>query len=233
MKLRHALLSLALAALALPAQAADASTAQNSAKTIAALKTRIAALRLEVARAKAYDQVENLFDIFGYYVDKNQFAQEADLWARKGTMEMAQRGVYVGQDSVRRFHAADREGPNVNRLLDHPMLGQVIHVSPDGKSAKVRARMWQMMGGPGARATLGGGVYENEAILEDGVWKIQSEHTYNTYVAGYDVGPATSSPTMPGPNPNVPPDLPTTVKFEGFPKVYDIPIHYKNPVSGR
>jgi len=31
----------------------------------------------------------------------------------------------------------------------------------------------------------------------------------------------------------VPPDRPPSLVFEAFPKVVDLPIHYKNPVTGK
>ena len=218
------------------ALAADAQpdAAQSSVgKTIASLKARIAQVRHKIALARDYDDIENVQSAYGYYVDKNLFAQEADLYAKGATMEMAQRGVYVGADSIRRFHAADRPGPSENRLLDHPQLQPVIHVAPDGKTAKVRAIMWQMMGQAGGRGTIGSGVYENEMVKEDGVWKIGTLHTYNTYVFPYDGGPTKAAPAMPGPSATVPPDRPASFAFEGFPTVYEIPYHYKNPVTGR
>jgi hypothetical protein len=53
---------------------------------------------------RGYDQIENLESAYGYYLDKNLWDQLADLFAKDGsTMELAQRGVYVGQDHIRAF----------------------------------------------------------------------------------------------------------------------------------
>lgn len=215
-------------------EGAPAAADPAGARTIAALKARIAETRLKIDRVNAYDAVENLQNIYGYYIDKNLWDQVADLFARDSTMEMAQRGVYVGQANVRRFHAADPQGPVTNRLGDHLELQPVIHVSPDGQSAKVRLRYLQMIGFAGGRATLGGALYENEAVKEDGVWKIKTLRTYNTFVASYDGGLLHgANPDLPGPSKTAPPDQPPSLVFQAFPKAVEFPVHYRNPVTGR
>jgi acetyl esterase/lipase len=111
-------------------------------------------------------------------------------------------------------------------------LQPVIDVAPDGKSAKIRIRMFQQMSF-GPRASVGAAVYENTAVLEDGKWKLRDDHTYNTLAAGYDGGWVRSaSPTTPGADKQLPPDRPPALKFQMFPVVYDIPFHYANPVTG-
>ena len=222
-----------LGAVAPPALASDAATT----KTIAELKARIAATRLKIDRVQAYDDIENLQSAYGYYLDKNEWDDIADLFAKDdSSMELAQRGVYVGQDSIRRFLFAfgGPPGPKVNRLGWHVQLQPVIHVSADGKSAKMRVRMMQVMGQAGKAGSWGGAIYENTAVKDGGVWKLAHEHAYNTFNASYVGGPAkAASGFLPGPNKQVPPDQPPSFVFKSFPAVYDIPIHYKNPVTGR
>ena len=50
----------------------------------------------DVARVKDYHEIENLESAYGYYLDKNLWDPLADLFARNGSMELAQRGVYKG-----------------------------------------------------------------------------------------------------------------------------------------
>src|SRR5262249_37649699 len=126
-----------------------------------------------------------------------------------------------------------QEGPVAGRLGNHVQLQPVIHVSEDGQSAKIRIRVLQQMSF-GPRASMGGSVYENEAVKEDGVWKFSVDHTRNTFTAAYDGGwMKTASTVAPGPSKDFPPDAPPTLVFKMFPVVYDIPFHYANPVSGR
>jgi hypothetical protein len=218
-----------------PAPAKIAPPAQ--AVTLAQLEARLAETRAKIERVRGYDQIENLESAYGYYLDKNLWDQLADLFARDGsTMELAQRGSYVGQDHIRAFlHAfGGAEGPHLNQLGDHLNLQPVILVSPDGKTARVRARVLQMMGGAGANASMSGAVYVNEFVNEDGVWKYKTDHAYNTWVISYNGGWAKQTRgTLPGPNKTVPPDRPPSLVFEAFPKTFDLPWNYKNPVTGK
>ena len=193
--------------------------------------------QLAVDRVESYEELENLESAYGYYLDKNLWNDLADLFAHDGSMELAQRGVYQGQDHVRAFLFAvfgrGKEGPVAGRLGNHLQLQPVIDVAPDGKSAKIRSRMLQQMS-LNSRASIGGAVYENEAVKEDGVWRFKVDHAYNTFSAGYEGGWAkNASRAMPGPSKDMPPDAPPTASVAMFPAVYDIPFHYANPVTGR
>jgi acetyl esterase/lipase len=191
-----------------------------------------------VDRVESYEELENLESAYGYYLDKNLWNDLADLFAQDGSMELAQRGVYRGQDHVRAFlltvFGRGKEGPVAGRLGNHLQLQPVIDVAPDGKTAKIRARMLQQMS-LSSRASIGGAVYENEAVKgDDGIWRFKVDHAYNTFSAAYVGGWAKSaSRTMPGPSKELPPDGPPTASVAMFPVVYDIPFHYANPVTGR
>jgi len=232
MSRRIALLA-AAAALVLtgtPAFAADAG------KTIADLKAKIAETRLKIERSQDYDEIENLENAYGYYVDKNLWDNVADLFVKDGShMELAQRGYYRGQDRIRAFlhDFGGREGPSVNRLGVHAQFQPVIHVAPDGQTANVRIRLLQMMGQAGGRGSFGGGIYENELVKDQGVWKFKTVHVYNTFTSAYDDGPVKARGGLPGPSKRLPPDGPPTLVFQAFPKVENLPVHYKNPVTGK
>jgi acetyl esterase/lipase len=190
-----------------------------------------------MTRVKDYHELENLENAYGYYLDKNLWNDLSDLFAKDSSMELAQRGKYVGGDRVRAFltqvFGRGTEGPVENRLGNHVKMQPVIHVADDGGSATMRARMIQQMNF-GPRASHGAAIYENEAVKEDGVWKFSKVHAYNTFTAGYDGGWVRSaSSSLPGPSKDLPPDAPPTLVFPTFPAVYDIPYHYANPVTGR
>jgi triacylglycerol lipase len=189
-----------------------------------------------VGRVKDFHALDNLQGAYGYYLDKNLWNNLADLFSRDGSIELAQRGVYKGK-RVREFlvtvFGRGQEGPVAGRLGNHMQLQPVIHVADDGRSAKIRIRMFQQMSF-GPRASLGGAVYENEAVKEDGIWKFSVDHTYNTFSASYDGGwTKVTASNVPGPSKDFPPDAPPTGVFDMFPSVYNIPFHYANPVTGR
>ncbi len=189
-----------------------------------------------VERARDFHELENLESAYGYYLDKNLWNDLANLFTRDGSIELAQRGVYQGA-RLRPFlvtvFGRGVEGPVQGRLGNHIQMQPVIHVSEDGRSARVRLRMQQQMS-LGGRASMGASVYENEAVKEDGLWRFSVVHTLNTWSANYEGGWAKgSSRGMPGISPEFPPDAPPTQFIAMFPIVYEIPYHYANPVTGR
>jgi triacylglycerol lipase len=189
----------------------------------------------QVARAKDFHEIDNLTSAYGYYLDKNLWNDLANLFAANGSIELAQRGAYIGRERVRAFlfNVFGKEGPSENRLGNHIQYQAVIHVAPDGGTAKVRSRMMQQLNF-GQRASMGASLYENEFVKEAGVWKFSIDHTFNTWTAGYDGGWARSpGRTVPGPSRTFPPDTPPTFTFQMFPTVYEIPFHYPHPVTGR
>jgi hypothetical protein len=188
-----------------------------------------------VARVKDYHELENLQSAYGYYLDKNLWNDLADLFAEESSMELAQRGVYAGPGRVRAFllnvFGRAGEGPVEGQLGNHIQWQPVITVAADGRSAKIRSRMWQQMS-RGGRASMGAAIYENEAVKEDGRWKFSNVHAFNTWGGGYEDGWVRNASTyVPGPSADFPPDGPPTLEFDMFPNVYDIPFHYERPVS--
>jgi acetyl esterase/lipase len=224
----------ALAAVLAPVQAGAPRESHDAleARGVDALLTEAERI---VARVKDYHELENLENAYGYYLDKNLWNDLANLFAEGGSMELAQRGFYRGRERVRGFlfEVFGPEGPQQGRLGNHVQMQHVIHVAPDGESARIRARMMQQLSF-GGRPSMGAAVYENEAVKEDGVWKFSKVHAFNTWTAGYDGGWVRSpGRRVPGPSESYPPDGPPTFEFEMFPAVYEMPFHYANPVSGR
>ena len=166
----------------------------------------VAQAEQQVARAKDFHEIDNLTSAYGYYLDKNLWNDLANLFAANGSIELAQRGAYIGRERVRAFlfNVFGKEGPSENRLGNHIQYQAVIHVAPGGESAKVRSRMMQQLNF-GPRASMGASLYENEFVKENGVWKFSIDHTFNTWTAGYDGGWARNpGRTRAGPEPDVP-----------------------------
>jgi len=195
----------------------------------------IAETERRIERVRDYHEIENLENAYGYYLDKNLWTELAQLFAAVGSMELAQRGAYVGRDRVREFLFAvfGQEGPVEGRLGNHVKMQPVIEIAPDGQSATIRSRMMQQLSF-GNRASMGAAVYENVAVKEDGIWKFAKVHAYNTWTAGYDGGWIRSSTgRVPGPSERLPPDRPPTLEFAMYPAVYAIPFEQPHPVTGR
>jgi hypothetical protein len=76
---------------------------KDLAAEVAALETQVARLEKQVQNSEDYIAISNLETAYGYYVDKAQWDQAADLFAPDGTLEIGLRGVWVGQDRVRAY----------------------------------------------------------------------------------------------------------------------------------
>jgi len=182
-----------------------------------------------------FAQLENLQMRYGYYLATLEWDRLANLFASDGTIEIALRGVYVGRANIRRsLNLYGEPGVHEGNLHNHMQYQPVIHVAPDGKTARVRARAFSMMGNYGKAGMWMGGIYENQFVKENGVWKFQHDQVFNTYFTPFDVGWKDLQPRPPpGITATNPPDRPPTTPFEMYPKpTYWPPFHYDNPVTG-
>lgn len=194
--------------------------------------TSLAPWDLEVARLEAHDAVENLQGIYGYYFDKNEWDQVADLFTDDATYEIGQRGVYKGKKRIRQaLDLIGAAGPQQGLLNNELQLQPIINVSKDGKTAKARWRTLEMKGVHGKAGQWGAGVYENEYALDGGKWKISKLHYYLTFRADYDKGWAKGSQPIEKVSKTLPPDSPPTEVYGSLPEVYLPPYHYANPGS--
>lgn len=214
--------------------APDEAAAIDLSAEIAALEDAVAAARHKVERLRDFEDLENLAGIYGFYVDKNLHNDVADLFAEDSVVEILGRGVYIGQDRVREYMLnLSPEGPSEGRLFNHMHLQPVISVADDGLTANVRARLLVMFGIEDTQAQWGGGVYENQFVKEDGIWKFKYLHGYQTFYTLYEDGWANQASAIFAPYDRLPPDRPQSVPYDPYPAAYVPPFHYLNPVSGR
>jgi hypothetical protein len=199
------------------------------------VNAELAALGKRLMRLEDTEAVENLQNAYGFYLDKWQWDSATALFAEHGTLELAQRGVYVGRARIRASleDAFGPQGLHQGEVSDHAFYQPVIHIADDGLSAKARVRELSILGKYGVEAYIGGGTRENEYVKENGVWRIQSDHLYLTYLAQYDKGWAHGALPAPGPSKTLPPDRPPSVDYQPFPAFQELPFHYPNPVSGK
>jgi hypothetical protein len=204
---------------------------------LAALDTELAALGRDVGLLEDTKAIKRLQRAYGYYVDKKQSREISALFADdpSTTAELGGSGVYVGRARIAEFY--DRimggEGLEEGELYNHMILQGVVHVAPDGRTAKGRWRALIQIGEHGKSATWAEGPYENEYVKEDGVWKFSKVHWYQTFSAPYSPGWHQSPEPMNPPLADFPPDRPPSAIYQSYPAVYQPPYHYRNPVSGR
>ncbi len=196
---------------------------------------QLAAIQKKLARLQDTQEIENLQNAYGFYLDKWQWDSAAALFARQGTLELAQRGVYVGKARIRASleDAFGPQGLHQGEVSDHAFYQPVIHIADDGHTAHARIRELAILGKYGVSAYIGGGTRENEYVKENGVWRIQSDHLYLTYLADYEKGWAHGALPAPGPSKTLPPDRPPSTNYRPFPAFQELPFHYPNPVTGR
>ena len=179
-------------------------------------------------------QIENLVSLYGYCLDKQQWDALAELFATDATMEISQRGVYVGRPSIRRaLELFGPQGIERGHVHNHMQMQPVIHISADRRRAWVRSRAFSQLGVFRGGGIWHGGLYENELVNEDGRWRLRTDHVYTTYFARYEQGWMSGARPTPKPSDKIPPDGPATEVYESFPEVYIPPFHYRHPVTGR
>jgi SnoaL-like protein len=195
--------------------------------------SRLAAYRERVARLEDQDAVENLQATFGFFFDKGLWNDAADLFARNGSFEYGQSGVYIGQDRIRRaLLLFGPQGLSQGYLNNHMQLQAVIIVAPNGKTATGRFQGMVMLSEPGANGVWGVGIYENEYVNEGGVWKISKLQFFPTGFTDYDKGWAKSLLPLKGQSALFPPDKPPTWVYRALPGNFIPPFSFKHPVTG-
>jgi hypothetical protein len=215
---------------------AAAAPAEVTADTAAELEANLARLEERMTRLADITQLERMNSIYGYYLAHLQWDDLTGIFAADGTIEIAMRGVYAGQASVRRnlnLYGLATD-PQFGLQHNHMQFQPIVTLAPDGQSARMRSRALSIMGQWERYSQWMGGVYENTYVKENGVWKIKSDQVFNTYFVPYTVGWRDSQPRPPpGITASNPPDAPPTHPFEMYPSAFLPPFHYVNPVTGQ
>lgn len=197
---------------------------------MAELEARLAAVEDNLALTRLQNQ-------YGYYIDNRMWRELADLFTDNAPeMEIGQRGNYVGKQRIHTFlHdvlGQGRWGLMKDEIIHHIQLQMVITVTEDRRTAKARSRALVQGNSPPGRGKMlmAEGVYENDYIREDGVWKIKRLWWVPTYyfeVAGFDAAVFDSGP----PSGVFPPDAPSFPRNEALGRRFP-PFHYDHPFTG-
>jgi hypothetical protein len=204
---------------------------------LTALAAELDGLEREITLLEDTKAIKRLQRAYGYYVDKKLSREIGALFADDPTTtaELGGSGVYMGRARIAEFY--DRiiggEGLGPGQLYNHMILQGVVHVAPDGRTAKGRWRALIQIGEHGTSATWAEGPYENEYVKENGVWKFIKVHWYQTFSAPYSPGWHKAAEPMSPPLADFPPDRPPSEVYQSYPSVYQPAYHYRNPVSGR
>ncbi len=140
------------------------------------LEARLKEAERRLAVSKAWDGAENMNSAYGDYLDDLDFGPLGKLFAKNGTKEVPFRGIYIGRERIMARDATSPP-PGLNPRTSIPIHWRtqpVIHVAADGRSASIRSRLLQAGSSRTRGSGLSGGMYHDQVVLEDGVWKLWS-----------------------------------------------------------
>ena len=196
-----------------------------------------------LAHAEAFDAAENVSNAYGYYIDQFAWALTAELFARAGWKELSYIGTFIGRDRVRdsMIQRYGEGGPNAAFQAIHQKTQPYVTVLGDGARAMIRTRLMQFNSSATGPGSWIGGIYENQVVKEDGVWRIHGMDLDYVWLADYATGwtgvdPAANARFALTPeliaafNPDAPLRGET---FAPYPRLAPMGFHYANPVSGR
>lgn len=159
--------------------------------------------------------------------------------------------LFIGRFAKNFVHG--RNGPVHGFLLDHAMMQDIVDVNDDGTMGWARFRTFMSAGvhksvadshprgfDPQGRVRQWweGGLYENQYIKENGVWKFFKMRYFAFWHSDYVAGWAETSPNyVPFPTATYPedPQGPDELVEQQmmWPDTRVVPFHYPHPVTGK
>jgi len=219
---------------------------------------RIEEAQRQLAVSKAYDGTENVSSAYGDYLDDLDFGALAEIFAFNGVKQIPFSGFYVGRKSIaRRKTVSGQKTPRARTYIAlHLRTQPVILVAQDGRSSSIRTRLFQPVSSRTRAMGFSGGMYHDQAVLENGSWKLWNvaidEHYFSSpdYRGGWSAAkdPQAGTPGLGAGTSSTgyPPDIPLSALgerqngFQGgtgdpvvWPSILPMWFHYRNPVSGR
>ncbi len=220
----------------------------------AAMAATVAQLVKRVTALEDVNAIRRLHFAYGYYIDKCMYQEVVDLFAEDSEQHFLN-GIYKGKAGARRLYCdwfrnlftKGHNGPVHGFLLDHLIMQDIIDVSPDGTTAKLRARCFMQGGVHKSKQDKieglpemfwEGGIYQNQYVKEDGVWKIKLLNYNMLWQADYEGGWFNTTAHLPlltrtFPDDPIGPDVLNPSIPAAWPNTRVIPPHYVHPVTGK
>ena len=107
----------------------------------------LAALDRRIQVMNDEDEVANLQNAYGYYIDRKMWDDATDLFTGDAVLELADVGIYEGLASIRRFH--ERSGPQglrYGQLNNRLIFNLLVSVSTAGRESRTRGVVFNMLG---------------------------------------------------------------------------------------
>ncbi len=166
--------------------AAQDSVAQGG-DHLPALETEVDRLQAHIESIESIRAIKRLQYAYGHYVEYGLWNDFADLFTEDAITNYQQgaRGRAEIQKLFFEQVGQGKLGLADGRIYPHILYQPVITLGSDGRTAKGRWRILAMLGGYGGSATWYSGVYENEYVMEGGVWKISVLRSEPKVTAAY------------------------------------------------
>jgi len=196
-----------------------------------------------LALAEAFDGAENVSNAYGYYIDQFAWRDTAAVFSRDGWKELSYIGTFVGKDRVlgSLIQRYGEGGPNDAFQAIHQKTQPYVTVLGDGERAHIRTRLMQFNSSSTGPGSWIGGIYENQVVKEDGVWRIHGMDLDYVWLADYATGwtgidpqagrrfaPTAEQLAAFGPDASL-----RGEPFAPYPRIAPMGFHFANPVSGR
>src|SRR5690606_4764181 len=120
------------------------------------------------------NDIRNLQDAYGYYVDLRMWDDVVDLFADDGVIEIGGK-VYKGKAGVRQaMELMGPQGLTHGILNDHPLFDVIVTIAPGGQEGFARGTELGMIGDAlKGTSRWEVNVFHNRFVKEDGLWKIR------------------------------------------------------------
>lgn len=148
----------------------------KKASTDTAMRMKEAARKLRMATA--YDGAEHVSSSYGFFADDSQWNWLSALFGKTGTKQIPFAGYYTGYDRISHGLFLEYGDPvsltsKKASIAFHWRIQPVIHVAPDGRSARVRTYLFHPNTSKTGSGTLFGAMYpDDHLVLEDGIWRL-------------------------------------------------------------
>lgn len=209
----------------------------NAARSVEAMKARIEHLEARLKQLESIEEIKKLQRAYGYYVDYKLWDEVTELFAGEGAaVEIANSGVFNGKERIRTYYrdlmGGGRSGRLPGQLNNHIQLQGIVDLGPAGKTAKGRWREITMIAAsdPNGRPfnIWAEGVYENEYVCEECIWKIKTLRWLPSFSGRLDEGVFDTTSLMP---PLGEPDKPSTFSESALLE-RKLSYHYLHPITG-
>jgi len=214
-----------------------------------ALEETVKKQAAKIEKSEDIEAIKKLQRAYAFYLEHWQEDELIALWSHSDDVscELNDGGLYKGWEGVKntfRFsdhytaYSGEKKAPPEYLHIMMP-IGGIVDVDLDGKTAKGRWYgffLGALPRGGKLRALIGCGIWENEYVKEDGIWKFKKLFWNDIISSPLDEG-WVKTPWIPNPPAKhqytsfAPPS--PGYKFAPYPSGYIFPYHYKNPVTGK